>query len=119
MAQAKLKKLAGQLASAYYKASWPDVEDDVSLCVWVRKACGEELTAKQAGRLRTAMEALIAKSTKVVIFVEGGVVQGCTSNDKHLMVVVIDRDSFEDEENKTKAEEAASASTEDCVHDVL
>ena len=31
----------------------------------------------------------------------------------------IDRDSFEDEEDKTKAEEAASASTEDCVHDVL
>ncbi|MBY0460866.1 MAG: hypothetical protein K2V38_26400 [Gemmataceae bacterium] len=62
MAQTNLKKLAGQLASAYHKVSWPDVEDDVSLCVWVRKECGEELTVKQAGRLRTAMESLIAES---------------------------------------------------------
>ena len=119
MAQANLKKLAGQLASAYHKAPWPDVEDDVSLCVWVRKVCGEELTLKQAGKLRDAMDTLIAKSTKVVIFVEGRVVQGCTSNDKHLMVVVIDRDNLEDEENKSKAEEVASAGTEDCVHDVF
>ena len=61
MAHTNLKKLAGQLASAYHKASWPDVEDDVSLGVWVRKGCGEELTVKQAGKLRTAMEAIIAK----------------------------------------------------------
>jgi hypothetical protein len=61
MAQAKLKKLAGQLASAYHTASRPDVEDDVGLCVWVRMACGAELTAKQAGKLRTVMETLIAE----------------------------------------------------------
>ena len=61
MARTSLKKLAGQLASAYHKASWPDVEDDVSLCVWVRKVCGEELTVKQAGKLRTAMEAILAE----------------------------------------------------------
>jgi hypothetical protein len=119
MARTSLKKLAGRLASAYYKASWPDVEDDVRLCVWVRRTCGEELPVKRAAKLRTAMEAVIAKSTKVVIFVEGGVVQGCTSNDKHLMVVVVDRDSFEDEEDKGKAEDEASAGTEDCVHDVF
>src|SRR5262245_41627648 len=44
---------------AYFRAFWPDVEDEVSLCVWVRKQCGEELTVKQAGRLRKAMEALM------------------------------------------------------------
>ena len=42
MAKGKLSKLAEQLAPAYYRASWPNVEDDVSLCVWVRKRCGEE-----------------------------------------------------------------------------
>ncbi len=61
MTNALLKTLAGRLAAAYHKASWPDVEDDVSLCVWVRKACGGELTAKQVGRLRVAMEGIIAK----------------------------------------------------------
>jgi hypothetical protein len=119
MAKGKLSKLAERLAPAYYRASWPDVEDEVSFCVWVRKQCGEELTVKQAGKLRTAMEALIAKTPKVVIFVEGGVVQGCTSNDKNLLVTVIDRDNFEEDEDKAKAEEAASAGTEDCVHDVF
>lgn len=118
MAKGKLSKLAEQLATAYYRASWPDVEDEVSLCVWVRKQCGEELTVKQASKLRTAMEALIAKSPKLVIFVEGGVVQGCTSDFKNLFVTVIDRDNFEEEENKEEAEEAASAGTEDCIYDV-
>src|SRR5262249_36533924 len=88
MAKGKLSKLAERLVSAYYRASWPDVEDDVNLCVWVGKQSGMELTVKQVGKLRTAMEALIAKSPKVVIFVEGGVVQGCTSNDKSLLVTV-------------------------------
>jgi len=117
-AKSLVSKLAEQLASAYYRASWPDVEDDVSLCVWVRKQCGDEMTVKQAGKLRTVMEALIAKSPKVVIFVEGGVVQGCTSNDKSLLVTVIDRDNFEEEENKEEAEAEAFTGTEDCVHDV-
>jgi hypothetical protein len=119
MAKGKLSKLANQLATAFYKAFWPDVEDDLNLCVWVRKQCGEELTVKQAGKLRTEMEAVIAKSPKVVIFVEGGVVQGCTSNEKNLLVTVIDRDNFEEEENKEEAEAEASAGTEDCVHDVF
>ena len=119
MARVSLKKLAKQLAPAYFKARWSEVEDDLSLCVWVRKECGEELNIRQAGRLRTAMEALIAKSTKVVIFVEGGVVQGCTSNNKHLLVIVVDRDNLADEENKAKAEEAASEGSEDCVHEVF
>lgn len=119
MAKGKRSKLAEKLAPAYYRASWPDVEDDVNLCVWVRKQCGEELTVKQAGKLRTAMEAVIAKSPKVVIFVEGGVVQGCTSSEKNLLVTVIDRDNFREVEDKAKAEEAAAAGTEDCVHDVF
>ena len=119
MAQVSLKKLAKQMAPAYFKAAWSEVEDDLSLCVWVRKECGEELSLKQTGRLRTAIEALIATSTKVVIFVEGGVVQGCTSNDKHLLVIVVDRDNLADEEKKAKAEEAASEGTDDCVHDVF
>lgn len=118
MAKGKLSKLTEQLTPAYYRASWPDVEDDVNLCVWVRKKCGAELTVKQAGKLRTAMEALIAKFPKVVIFVEGGVVQGCTSSEKNLLVVVVDRDNFREEEDKAKAEKAASAGAEDCVHDV-
>lgn len=59
MTQANLKKLAKQLASAYHTASRP--EDDAGLCVWVRKVCGEELTAKEAGKFRTAMESLIAE----------------------------------------------------------
>ena len=118
MAQTNLKNLAKQLAPAYFKAAWSDVEDDLSLCVWVRKECGEELNVKQAGKLRTAMEALIAKSTKVVIVVEGGVVQGCTSNSKNLLVIVVDRDNLEDEQNKAQTEEVVSAGTEDCLHDV-
>lgn len=119
MAKGKLSKLAEQLAPTYFRAFWPDVEDDVSLCVWVRKQCGEELTVKQAGKLRTAMEAFIAKCPKVVIFVEGSVVQGCASNEKHLLVTVIDRDNLREEVDRAKAEEAAAAGTEVCVHDVL
>jgi hypothetical protein len=118
MARLNLKKLAKSLAPAYAKAADADVEDDVSLCVWVRKEGGDELTAKQAGKLRTAMEALIAKTPKVVIFVEGGVVQGCTSNEKNMLVTVIDCDNLREEVDRAKAEEAASAGTEDCVHDV-
>ena len=118
MALGNLKKLARRLAPAYYKAAWSDVEDDLSLSIWVRQKVCEELTVKQADRLRTAMEALIAKSTKVVIIVEGGVVQGCTSNNKNLLVIVVDRDNLEDEQNKAQAEELASAGTEDCLHDV-
>lgn len=67
MPKETLSKLAKRLAPAYYKASWPDVEDDVTLCAWVGRQCGVELTIKQAGKLRTAMEALIAKLPKVVM----------------------------------------------------
>ena len=114
-----LSTLAKQLAPAYYRANWAGVEDDLSLCVWVRQECGEELTVAQAGKLRNEMEALIATFPKVVIFVQGGVVQSCTSNAENLLVLVVDRDNIEDEENKTKAEEAASEGTEDCVYDVF
>ena len=115
----RMSKLAKELAPAFDKASWGDVEDDVSLCVWVRKECGEELTVKQAEMLRKAMEAEIAKFPKVVIFVEGGVVQGCTSNDPRLKIVLVDRDSLKEEEDPDKAEEEALEGTEDCVHDVF
>jgi len=61
MAHANFKKLAKELALAYHTASRPEVEDDAGLSAWVCKACGAELTAKQAGKLRAAMEALIAE----------------------------------------------------------
>jgi len=94
----RMSKLAKELAPAFDKASWGDVEDDVSLCVWVRKECGEELTVKQAEMLRKAMEAEIAKFPKVVL---------------------VDRDSLKEEEDPDKAEEEALEGTEDCVHDVF
>ena len=118
MARVNLNTLAKELAPAFNKASWGDIEDDVTMCVWVRKEAGEELTVKQAGKLREKMEAVIDKFPKVVIFVEGGVVQGCTSNNKRLRVFVVDRDNIEEDGDKEKAEAEAKEGTEDCIHDV-
>jgi hypothetical protein len=61
MARLNLSKLANQLAPAYHKASDADVEEDVSLCVWVRKEAGEELSLKQAEKLRKLLDAEIDK----------------------------------------------------------
>jgi hypothetical protein len=61
MARLNLTVLAKSLAPAYAKAADADVEDDVSLCLWVRKEAGEELTIKQADRLRKLLDAEIDK----------------------------------------------------------
>ena len=116
MARRNLNKLAKQLASAYHTAS---PEDDVSLCVWVRKEAGEELTLKPAGKLRTLFDAEIDKFPKVVIHLSGGVVQGCTSNDKRLRVFVVDDDNLEQEADPEQAEADARRGSEDCVFDVM
>ena len=118
MARLNLNKLAKEMAPAFNKTSWGDVEDDVTLCVWVRKEAGEELTVKQAGKLREKMDAVIDTFPKVVVYVQGGVVQSCTSNNKHLRVFVVDRDNIEEEEDKEKAEKEALEGTDDCVYDV-
>lgn len=89
-----IKKLAAELAPAYNTARDSEVEDDVSLCEWVRRQTGgTELTLRQAERLREAMEEIDAAGpVKVIIFVEGGVVQGCASNDAKLEVILVDRE---------------------------
>ena len=61
MARISLTKLAKSLAPAYAKAADADVEDDVGLCMWVRKEAGEELTLKQAEKLRKLLDAEIDK----------------------------------------------------------
>jgi hypothetical protein len=66
MARRNLNKLAKQLAPAFRTASSADVEDDASLCVWVRKAVGEELTLKEAERIRNLLDAEIDKLPKAV-----------------------------------------------------
>src|SRR5262249_37786613 len=66
MARRNLNKLAKQLAPAFRKASPADVEDDLGLSVWVRKEAGEELTLKQAEKLRTLLDAEIDKLPKTV-----------------------------------------------------
>lgn len=119
MAKGNLTKLAKRLALAYYGAFWPDVEDDVGLSVWVRREAGEELTVKQAEKLRTLLDAEIDRFPKVVIHVSGGVVQGCTSNDKRLRVFVVDDDNLEQEADPVQAEADARNGSEDCVFEVL
>lgn len=113
-----LSTLAKQFAPEFDKADWGEIETDVDLCVWARRVTGEELTLKQAEKFRELCEAEIAKFPKVVIFVSGGVVTGCTSNDPRLKVVLVDRDNLEEEEDPDKAEQEAQEGTEDCVHDV-
>jgi hypothetical protein len=119
MARRNLTKLAKRLAPAYDSASPADVEDDVSLSVWVRRETGEELTLQQAEKLRTLIDAEIDRFPKVVIHVSGGVVQGCTSNDKRLRVFVVDDDNLEQEADPAQAEADARNGSEDCVFEVL
>jgi hypothetical protein len=61
VARRNLTKLAKQLAPVYRSASPADVEDDVSLGVWVRRESGEELTLAQAEKLRKLLDAEIDK----------------------------------------------------------
>jgi hypothetical protein len=111
-------ELAKELAPAFAKASWGDIEDDASLCEWVRKQSGEEMTLKQAEDLRSKVRAVIDKFPKVVIYVEGGVVTGCTSNDERLRVFIVDRDDIKEEDDPPTAEEEATTGAEDCTFDV-
>jgi len=62
MARLNLTKLAKLLVPAYRKAATSDVEDDVSLCLWVHREAGEDLTLKQAEKLRKLLDAEIDKS---------------------------------------------------------
>jgi hypothetical protein len=50
------EELASELVLAYGKEPWGNVEDDVGLCVWVRKF-GVELTLGEAAKLRVELEA--------------------------------------------------------------
>jgi len=56
--------------------------------------------------------------TKIVIFVEGGNVQGCMSNDPRLKVVMIDRDNLAEEKDPDAAEAELLEGTDDCTHAV-
>jgi hypothetical protein len=114
-----VKKLAKELDTAYKSARDAEVEDDVSLCDWVRRqTAGTELTLRQAERLRILLEAADEAPVKVLIFVEGGVVQGCTSNDKNLEVIIVDRDNLESEEDPEEVENDITEEHPECVHDV-
>lgn len=55
---------------------------------------------------------------KVVIYVQGGCVTGCASNNPLLQVCVVDRDSLEEEEDPDQAEKEALKGYENCVNDV-
>lgn len=113
-----IKKLAKELAPKYKDARDSEVEDDVSLCEWVRRQTGgTELTLRQAERLRERLDEGADGPVKVIIFVEGGVVQGCTSNDPNLVVVLVDRDSLEESEDET--EDEIVGEHPDCEHDVF
>ena len=114
-----LETLAQQFAVDYSKAQWSDVEDDVSLGLWIERTTGETVDLCETEKLRKLLDAEVAKLPKIVIFVEGGCVQNCTSNDPRLQVVLIDRDNFREQEAPDQAEEGALEGTEDCIHDVL
>jgi hypothetical protein len=114
-----LETLAKQFALDYSKAQWSDVEDDVSLGLWIERTTGETVDLRETEKLRKLFDVEVGKFPKVVLFVEGGCVQNCTSNDPRLQVVLIDRDNFREEEAPDQAEAEALEGTEDCIHDVL
>jgi hypothetical protein len=114
-----LETLAQQFALDYSKAEWSDVEDDVSLGLWIERTTGETLDLREIAKMRTLLDAEVAKFPKIVIYVEGGVVQSCTSNDPRLQVVLIDRDNLREEEDAEQAESEALEGTEDCTHEVF
>lgn len=71
MPRRNLSKLAKELAPAFQNVSPADVEDVASLCVWVRKEAGEELTLKQAEKLRILLDAEADKLPKDEVPVSG------------------------------------------------
>ena len=62
---------------------------------------------------------MVQANLKVVITVEGGVVQGVMSNDKDLKVHLIDHGNIEQAENPAEALLQALDGIDDCVHEVL
>lgn len=112
-----MKRLAKQLALAFDKAEW--FEDDEDLCAWVIKQCGQKLTLEQAACLRHHLEIQIDKFPMVAIFVQGGVVRCCKSNDPTLRVHVVDRDAIAREKDPIRAEKLALFVVDECVYDVL
>lgn len=56
----------------------------------------------------------VGKFPKVIVYAEGGVVTGCTSNDPRLQVAVVDLD---DTDGKEESEEVMEG-FEDCIHNV-
>ena len=59
-----------------------------------------------------------APDPKVVVYVEGGNVQGCESNCQNLKVIMIDRDNLSDEADPESAEEELLKTSEDCIYSV-
>jgi hypothetical protein len=114
-----LETLAKQYALEYHQASWGEIEDDVSLCVWARRVTGEELNLKQAGKFRKLLDAEVDKFPMVVIEVEGGVVNTVMSNDPRVRVKLVDYDNIREEEDRDAAEEEAREGTEGCTHEVF
>ena len=78
-------------------APWPEVEDDVSLCVWVRKVAGVELTLEVTTSFRKLVERELNRFPKVMIYVGGGCVQSVMSNDPRVRVVLVDQDDIDAE----------------------
>jgi len=108
-----MKKLAKELALAFHKDDWSEVEDDVCLCLWLKKQCGEEFSLHQAASMRQAMCLEIEKFPQVVIYIQDGIVHTCTSNDARLRVVIVG-DRMTDAE---RAEVLADATG--CEHEVF
>jgi hypothetical protein len=123
-----LRELVKELLPAYKEAPWADIEGAVNLCVWVSRQRGKEMTLEQAGWLQEALEDALAAEAKsegartdqpkVVVFISGGVLTQCLSNDKELRVILVDYDNIEEAEDKEKAEDEALAGTEDCIYAV-
>ena len=87
-------------------APWPEVEDDVSLCAWLRKVAGVELTLARTTSFRKLVGLELSRFPKVLIVVEGGCVQSVMSNDPRVRVVLVDQDDIDAEEGDKEAAEA-------------
>ena len=114
-----LEEMATRLALEFCRVGAAEIEDAVSLCVWVRRVLDVDLTLEQADQLRKLLEVAVAKFPKVVIYVEGGCVQSVMSNDPRVRVVLIDQDNIKQAEDPAKAEEEAREGTEECIHEIL
>jgi hypothetical protein len=92
----KMKELAATLAPLYHVTNTETTltEDDVSLCEWVKKQTGIELTLKKVEKLRKRLEEL---QPGIVIFISKGVLTDVRSNIKGLKVTLVDHDDENDE----------------------